>query len=103
MLRRLPFWVLAFACAPFAGCFCDGGACPEEGCGDLDPEAGCSDEDLPSGGGPTLVLGTLVDGEFRTLDNGQRLQLDYGPQGGQHFYYSIRAFELDADWLLLAR
>lgn len=89
---------LRFAYAlPFAllsGCF---GMCGPSG---PDPEASCVDDPPPSGGQPALVLGSASDGDFEPLSDGQTLALDYGSQGGQHFYYSIKAFGADTDALV---
>jgi hypothetical protein len=78
----------AFA-LPFAllsGCF---GMC---GPGGPSPEASCVDDPAPSGDRPTIVLGSSQDGDFERLSDGQSLPLDYGDQGGQHFYYSVKAY-----------
>ena len=72
--------------ALLSGCF---GMC---GGGDQEfyAEPGCID-----GGGETeltLVIG-IAEGEgFRELSNGSELEMDYGPQGGQHIYVSYRVY-----------
>jgi hypothetical protein len=83
----------AFA-LPFAllsGCF---GMC---GPGGPSPDASCVDDSAPSGGGPAIVLGSSEEGDFEQLSGEPSLSLDYGSQGGQHFYYSIKAFGADTD------
>lgn len=68
-----------------SGCF---GSCggdqefyPEEGCVDLEPA-----DDIK------LVVGRHEGETFRELRGGETLQMDYGLQGGQHVYYSVRVF-----------
>jgi hypothetical protein len=82
MLRSCLVLSLSIA---LSGCF---GSCngdqefyPEAGCADLDPAA-----DI------TLVVGRHEGETFEELESGATLQMDYGLQGGQHVYYSVRVF-----------
>jgi hypothetical protein len=66
------------------------------------PEASCIDDPAPAGGA-ALELGASFDGDFAPLRDDASLSLDYGDQGGQHFYYAIRAFGMNADAIVLVR
>jgi hypothetical protein len=61
-------------------------------------EQSCSDDDPPEG---DAVLELLSEGD--SLEDGSELSLDYGSQGGQHFYFTVRAFGVGTDELVLAR
>jgi len=93
-MRHSLRFALALPFALLSGCF---GMCGPSG---PSPEASCVDDPAPSGGRPTIVLGSTTDGDFERLSAGQTLPLDYGDQGGQHFYYSIKAYGADADALV---
>jgi hypothetical protein len=51
-------------------------------------ETGCVDEEAPEE--PTLLVGTTEGQAFTEMTDGEALLIDYGPQGGQHFYVSAR-------------
>lgn len=74
---------LAIVCLSLGGCF---GSCSS---GPPDPEADCVDLAAPSES-PAIVIGSTEEGDFAELREGATLTLDYGPQGGQHFYYALR-------------
>lgn len=78
----------AWLLLPLGGCFSDcGGGDPP------DPELNCVDDQAAPSQSHAVVLGSAEDGEpFAPLAAGAKLQLDYGPQGGQHFYYSVRLY-----------
>lgn len=95
MPRRssLPSIWLALFLVPVPGCF---GACSPS---IPDAEIEC-DEDTAAPAGAEVVL---LDEEGEVLADGTELELDYGPQGGQHFYVSLRAFPSgDPDEFLVA-
>jgi hypothetical protein len=46
---------------------------------------------------PTIVIGTSEGEGFRELEDGAELEMDYGPQGGQHVYVSYRVFGSEPD------
>ncbi len=76
---------------------CGGSCSPQEQL--FEPEAGCA-ADAPTSAGVSIVLGTDEGQGFRELTDGATLQMDYGPQGGQHVYYSVRvAGALEGDQL----
>lgn len=74
------------------------GACV--GCSPNDPDPPpepvestvCLSEAAPTGGRPTVILGRDSSAGFVPLQPGAALQLNYGPQGGQHVYVSIKLF-----------
>jgi hypothetical protein len=74
------------------------GACA--GCGPDDPDSPpepiestvCLSEAAPASGRPTVVLGRDSGAGFIPLQPGADLKLNYGPQGGQHVYVSIKLF-----------
>lgn len=80
-------WILALFGLSLSGCFGSCGPSPEGR--DLSEDVSCTDDAAPAA--PTIVLGTAEDGEFVAL-GGEELALDYGAQGGQHFYFSGRFF-----------
>lgn len=78
---------LAWLFFSLGGCFFDCGP------GIPEPETSCVDDEPAPADSPALVIGSAEgDGDFSKLDSGATLQLDYGSQGGQHFYYSLRLF-----------
>lgn len=81
-------WILALFGLSLSGCFGSCGPSPEGR--DLSEDVSCTDDAAPAA--PTIVLGTAEDGEFVALEGGEELALDYGAQGGQHFYFSGRFF-----------
>lgn len=88
--------ILAALCPLLGGCF---GACSPS---IPDPEAECQDLPAPSEQG-RVVLGTAEDSEFEELSDGTTLKLDYGPQGGHHFYYSVRLYKPTSSMTLVVR
>lgn len=93
-MRHSLRFALALPFVLLSGCF---GMCGPSG---PSPEASCVDDPAPSGGRPAIVLGSTSDGDFERLSAGQTLPLDYGDQGGQHFYYSIKAYGAGTDALV---
>lgn len=51
-------------------------------------ESECVAADAPSE--PTILVGTTEGAAFTEMSDGEQLLIDYGPQGGQHFYVSAR-------------
>jgi hypothetical protein len=69
------------------------------GCGPSDPEdpepaqgTVCLNEAPPSSGRPTAILGHDSGSGFRAFQPDASLNLNYGPQGGQHVYVSLKLF-----------
>lgn len=52
----------------------------------------CVSEAAPASGRPTVIFGRDSGAGFVPLQPGASLQLNYGPQGGQHVYVSIKLF-----------
>lgn len=74
-----------------SGCF---GFCS----GSLDHEQSSSCVGSSNGSDePTVVIGTSEGEGFRELEDGAELEMDYGPQGGQHVYVSYRVFGSQPD------
>jgi hypothetical protein len=74
-----------------SGCF---GFCG----GSLDHEQSSSCVGSSNGGDePAIVIGTNEGEGFRALEDGAELEMDYGPQGGQHVYVSYRVFGSEPD------
>lgn len=89
-------WIFAAFTPLLSGCF--GGCSPSI----PEPEAECQDLPPPSEDG-RVVLGTAEDADFQELSDGAKLKLDYGPQGGHHFYYSVRLFKPTSAMTLVVR
>lgn len=69
---------------PWIGPSDDGGIDPESVCVAAPPaQFDGTDADR-------LDVGTTTDGNFAALTDGQKMQIVTGPQGGQHFYYTLR-------------
>lgn len=76
---------LAWLFFSLTGCFFDCGP------GIPEPETSCVDDEPPPADSPAIVIGSAEgDSDFAKLSDGAELKLDYGDQGGQHFYYSLR-------------
>lgn len=93
MQRRLLSTLLVL----LPGCF---GVC---GPGDQEfyAEAGCVAQAAPDS--PEIQFGTAEGEPFSPLKSGSLLEMDYGPQGGQHVYVSLRIFgAVEGDRLLLS-
>ena len=88
---------LAWLLFSLPGCFvdCGPGEPPE-------PEKTCVDDEPAPAEGTSVVIGSAEDGaDFAKLSDGAELTLDYGSQGGQHFYYSVRLFGATSDQTLI--
>lgn len=103
-MKMLPSLRLAALYGAFglslSGCFGGCGPSTPEG-RDLEAGFACLDEAAPAG--PTVILGTAEEGAFEPLTGGEDLVLDYGPQGGQHFYFSGRFFGAGPSDFVVAR
>ena len=82
---RLEILALALALGT-SGCFAGGGPFTEPR---FPPSVGCV-EGAPQDPALVLVVGTIEGQPFRELQDGVELAIDYGPQGGQHIYFSAR-------------
>ena len=93
MQRRL----LSIALALLPGCFGTCGPSDQE----FYPEAGCVSQAPASA--PEIQFGTAEGEAFTPLKSGASLQMDYGPQGGQHVYVSLRIFgAVEGDMVFLS-
>lgn len=78
---------LAWLCFSLTGCLFDCGPSTPE------PETSCVEDEPAPADSHAVVIGSAEgDSDFAKLSDGAELQLDYGSQGGQHFYYSLRLF-----------
>ena len=71
------------------------GCCFGDGCGELppDPPAGaCIDMAPPDPVAVEIAAGTTVDGVFTEIAENQKMEIQYGSQGGQHGWVTLRIF-----------
>jgi hypothetical protein len=71
------------------------GCCFGDGCGDPPPSppaATCIDGAAPDPAAAAIVAGTMVDGAFTEITDNQQLPIEYGAQGGQHVWVTLRIF-----------
>jgi hypothetical protein len=82
---------------------CDG-CCEGDGCGGEPPPSTlrCWDEPAPDDG-VLLVLGEVTSEGFVGFAEGQSVTIDYGGQGGQHFYFGARVFGAPEGAVFFAR
>ena len=78
---------IALLVLPLTGCLF--GGCPDT---PDEPEQSCVDD-----GAPSSAALELLDEDGEALDDGTSFTLEYGPQGGQHFYVSLRVFGGDLE------
>jgi hypothetical protein len=90
----IPLVLLSLATLP-TGCF---GSCQGFDEQRFYESTDCVPGDSPTE--PTLVIGTTEGGAFTEMSDGEELLIDYGPQGGQHFYVSARVAGAQPDDLL---
>jgi hypothetical protein len=87
----MPLFLLSLATLP-TGCF---GACRSFEEPRFYEESDCVEGEAPDE--PALVVGTTEGEAFTEMSDGEALLIDYGPQGGQHFYVSARVAGAQAD------
>ncbi len=95
MLRRLAFTSLFV----LGGCF---GSCGPGGGLRESTKASCASEAAPAGGFG-IELGDDEAGKAFESLAGKTLHLDYGSQGGMHFYFSLRIYGFQKDSLVFVR
>jgi hypothetical protein len=92
--RLLASGPLLLAALVLAGCPNDSSQCG--GCGDNtppDPTNACSSDAAPADGKPALRAGVVSStGAFTALVGNETVPLQYGLQGGEHVYISLRLF-----------
>ena len=99
MLRKMrrPLALLALTLLGFSGCF---GSCNPGGLRESTKLA-CVEAPPPSGVYGVQIGSSEGGKDFASLA-GAKLNLDYGPQGGMHFFYSLRIFGAHKGSLLRA-
>jgi len=84
--------------------------CPNpscDGCSDDGPSqqpetsVACVDATAPTGTEPVIVFGEGSGASFEALADGASRQINYGDQGGQHFFVTVRWYAPPTDGVLL--
>ena len=81
---------------------CSAGACGPGGPAPPEEELDCLSLDPPMSGAAEIVIGHPEAEPFSELTNDETLKLYYGPQGGQHFFLTVRTYAASEgeQWLL---
>lgn len=98
--RCVALLALQGALALFGACG-PGGQC--DSCSSPSTELACVSDPAPVATAPQIVLGRLEGTTFVPLGGGDRRQLDYGDQGGQHFYVTARWYAPPQGGMILLR